>query len=128
MRLLPAAARRARRVRDLRRALVRHPLLLQRLVLLLVLHVGTFGGHPSLLWSFSAPLVFPCSERTNQPRSALRSGTWGRGGTRGNRSAGRQPGSSLRRIPIAIRCSALPGSSPRRASVRTSRLSSRSRI
>src|SRR5207237_2709805 len=43
--LLAAAARRAGRVRDLRRALLRHPLFLQLLVLLLVLDAPTFVWH-----------------------------------------------------------------------------------
>src|SRR5438477_4444807 len=43
--LLAAPARGARRVRDLRRALLRHALLLELLVLLLVLDVRAFTGH-----------------------------------------------------------------------------------
>src|SRR5690242_2951125 len=42
---LATAARRSRRIRDLRRALLRHPLVLQRLVLLLVLDVCALVGH-----------------------------------------------------------------------------------
>src|SRR5438128_1413394 len=49
MRLLAAVLRRVGRVRDLRRALLRHPLLLQRLVLLLVLHVRALARHHGLL-------------------------------------------------------------------------------
>src|SRR5437763_10754947 len=45
MRFLPAAARGARRVRDSRGPLLRHTLVLQRLVLLLVLDVGSFVRH-----------------------------------------------------------------------------------
>src|SRR5919198_1981075 len=43
--LLAASARRARRVRDLRRALLRHAFLLELLVLLLVLDVCALVGH-----------------------------------------------------------------------------------
>ncbi len=46
---LAAAARRAGRVRDLRRALLRHPLVLQPLVLLLVLDARSLAGHAILL-------------------------------------------------------------------------------
>src|SRR5205085_8920060 len=51
--LLAAAGRRARGVRDLRRALLRHALLLQLLVLLLVLDVRLLARHwsPPLLGS-----------------------------------------------------------------------------
>src|SRR2546423_12157123 len=48
-RLLSAAARRTRRVGDPGRALLRHALLLQALVLLLVLHVRALARHPNLL-------------------------------------------------------------------------------
>src|SRR4051812_3153607 len=47
--LLAAAARRAGRVRDLRRPLLRHAFVFQLLVLLLVLHVCAFAGHRTLL-------------------------------------------------------------------------------
>src|SRR6266576_2561381 len=58
--LLAAAARRARRVGDLRRSLLRHPLVLQGLVLLLVLDVCSFIGHA---WRFPR-----CkSDETNEP-------------------------------------------------------------
>src|SRR5262249_28782113 len=43
--LLAAAARGPGRVRDPRRPPLRHPLVLERLVLLLVLHVCTLAGH-----------------------------------------------------------------------------------
>jgi len=46
---LAAAARRSRRVRDSRRALLRHPLLLQLLVLLLVLDARSLVRHRYLL-------------------------------------------------------------------------------
>src|SRR3954470_8944111 len=45
VRLLAAVLRSVRRVRDFRRALLRHPLVLQGLVLFLVLDVCTLSGH-----------------------------------------------------------------------------------
>src|SRR3954451_19481585 len=45
MRLLAAMLGRLRRVRDLGRPFLRHPLVLQGFVLLLVLHVGRLAGH-----------------------------------------------------------------------------------
>src|SRR5205814_4040333 len=53
VRLLAALARRARRVRDLRRALLRHALVLQGLVLLLVLDAWSLArhGNPRFGWS-----------------------------------------------------------------------------
>ena len=47
--LLASAAGGSRRVRDLRRSLLRHPLFLQGLVLLLVLHAGPLVRHGYLL-------------------------------------------------------------------------------
>src|ERR671914_2198825 len=47
--LLAATARGAGRVGDLRRALLGHPLVLERLVLLLVLDVGFLVGHALLI-------------------------------------------------------------------------------
>src|SRR5436309_4999788 len=56
--LLPASAGGAGRVRDPRRPLLRHPLPLQRLVLLLVLHARPLVGHGDLLSSsFSDSLI-----------------------------------------------------------------------
>src|SRR5919198_1643840 len=61
--LLATPARGARRVRDLRRALLRHALLLELLVLLLVLDVGAFIGHATYVPCLRAikPLQ-PCEE------------------------------------------------------------------
>src|SRR5438445_13098668 len=50
VRLLPAAARCARRVGDPRGPFFRHALVLQRLVLLLVLDVRPLLWHPILAW------------------------------------------------------------------------------
>src|SRR5579862_3835101 len=59
VRLLAAAARGARRVCDPRRPLLRHPLLLQLLVLLLVLDARSLVGHatPFPLSAFPAASV-----------------------------------------------------------------------
>src|SRR6266498_4308242 len=55
VRLLAASARSARRVGDPRRALLRHPLLLQLLVLLLVLDAWSLAGHRcGLPWSLAS--------------------------------------------------------------------------
>ena len=49
-RLLPAVLGRVRGVGDLGRPLLRHALVLERLVLLLVLHVGRLAGHRTTSW------------------------------------------------------------------------------
>src|SRR4029453_9669134 len=56
IRLLPASARRTRRVGDLRRALLRHALVLERFVLLLVLDVCLLARHSGLLRNGYGPV------------------------------------------------------------------------
>src|SRR5438445_276574 len=72
MRFLAAAARRARRVRDLRRALLRHPLLLELLVLLLVLDARSLAGHAASFrsrWLIPAPAR--CTHGLRRPNPGL---------------------------------------------------------
>src|SRR5205814_4789945 len=109
VRLLPAATRCARRIGDSRRSLLRHALLLQLLVLLLVFDARSLPGHRSLLRRLS-PGVFPCSERPNVTSSALRSHSWNRAKNPGNQSAGKLPGPSMM-SSTANRCSGSRGGS-----------------
>src|SRR3979409_514577 len=71
MRLLPAVFRGVGRVGDLRRAFLRHSLVLERFVLLFVLDVGAFSRHVPcsflIVWLWVSPISVAAREETRCP-------------------------------------------------------------